>query len=150
MLQWYTILQSLNEINATLQKLLSGNEQQKLEKGPQLSQNLTYDYQYRTWIVFYSDIKFCKIWMKSIHPFKSYWMEMKGVTQPTSMTMPPTMITQTDDMIPMCLPCRRQKKWHIIFTIKKVTCIKICFCGEIKQHFLPCPTHSLPQLPSSP
>ena len=29
-LQWYKVLQSFNEINASLQKFLSGNEQQKL------------------------------------------------------------------------------------------------------------------------
>ena len=45
-------------------------------------------YQYRTWPVFYSDIKFCKIWMKSIQPFKSYWTETKSVTTTPTRTTP--------------------------------------------------------------
>ena len=56
------------------------------------------DYQYPTGPVFYSDIKFCKFWMKFMHPFKSYWMETKSVT---AAPMPP----QTNNIIPMCLPC---------------------------------------------
>ena len=108
-LQWYKILQSLNEINASLQKLLSGNKEQKL------SQNLADDYQYRTWPVFYSDIKFCKVRMKSMPPFKSYWAETKSVR--TTLMPPPLPMMRTDNMISMCLPCyagdtkTKSKKW---------------------------------------
>ena len=37
-LQRYEVLQNLNEINASLQKLLSGNEQQKLSRKRAMSQ----------------------------------------------------------------------------------------------------------------
>ena len=37
-LQWYKVLQSLNEINASLQKLLSGNERQKLSRKRDITQ----------------------------------------------------------------------------------------------------------------
>ena len=30
---------------------------------------------------FYSDIKFCKVWMKSMHAFKSYWAEKNKKTK---------------------------------------------------------------------
>ena len=33
------------------------------------------DYQYQTWPVLYNDISFCRLWMKSMHPFKGYWVE---------------------------------------------------------------------------
>ena len=92
-LQWYKVLQSLNEINVSLQKLLSGNEQQKLCRKMAITQpKFADDNQYRTWPVFYSDIKFCKVWMKSIPPFKSYWVETKSVT--TTTTKPPPRTTR--------------------------------------------------------
>ena len=33
------------------------------------------DYKNQTWPLCYNDISFCKLWMKSMHPFKSYWEE---------------------------------------------------------------------------
>ena len=35
----------------------------------------------RTWPVFYDDILFCRLWMKSMHSFKSYWSETNILTQ---------------------------------------------------------------------
>ena len=92
--RWYKVLQSLNEINAPLQKLLSGNKQQKLsrKKGHNSAKiwlmitNIELDLYFIVII-----IKFCKIWMKSIHPFKSYWTETKSVTT----TPPPPNMTTT-------------------------------------------------------
>ena len=79
-LQWYILLQTFNEINASLQKLLSGNQYQhhnksQIEKGSSLGKNFADDYQYLIWPVFYNDIPFCKHLMKSMHPFKTYWTE---------------------------------------------------------------------------
>ena len=49
-------------------------------------------------LYFYSDIKFFKSLMKSIHPFKSYWTETKSVTTtPTTTSTLPTTMTPDDD-----------------------------------------------------
>ena len=99
-MQWYKFLQRLNGIDASLQKLLSRNEQQKLSWKRAITQPKLADvYQYGNWPVFYSNKKFCKVWIQSMPPFKSYWVETKSVT----MTPPPK--TWTDNLIPMCLPC---------------------------------------------
>ena len=69
---------------------------------------------YWTWPVIYSDIKFCKVWMKSMQCFKSYWAEIKSVTTipppPSPPPLLPTSTMRTDNMIPMCLPY--YGRWH--------------------------------------
>ena len=51
-------------------------QQQKLSwKGVITWQKFVDYYQYRTRPVFYNDILFCKVQMKSMHPCKSYWAE---------------------------------------------------------------------------
>ena len=80
-LQWYILLQAFNKINASLQKLLIGTisihqqnlSQKKAVTQPKFGGRLPD----RSWPVFYSDIKFCKVWTKSMHPFKNYWAETK-------------------------------------------------------------------------
>ena len=50
--------------------------QQKLSRKKGVTRpNFCEDNQYQSWPVFYNDISFCKLSMKSIHPCKSYWAE---------------------------------------------------------------------------
>ena len=82
-------LQTSNEINASLQKLLRENNiftlyftpttKTKSKKGHN-DQNFMDDYQHWTWLVFYNDTAFCKLSIKSMHPYKN-WVETNINTQ---------------------------------------------------------------------
>ena len=62
------------------------------KKGQYSCTNLADDYQYPTWPVFYNDINFYKLWIKSMHgPFKSYWADAAN--------------NADGYMIPVCLLC---------------------------------------------
>ena len=68
----YILLQTFNNINASLQKLLTGNQytnKTRSKKGHnsakiwQMTTNIELD-------LYFSDIKLCKVWMKSMHPLQ--------------------------------------------------------------------------------
>ena len=95
MLSWYTILQTLNEINASLQKLLRGTNIFKLHFNPTTKTKSKKGHNLIKILRMILVIFFCKLLIKSIHPCKSYWSETnintptktyskKGITQPKS------------------------------------------------------------------
>ena len=60
---------------------------------PQFSRNLSKKRaitHFQTWPVFNDILPFCKVWMKLMHPFKSYQLESKGVTTRTKTPLPTT------------------------------------------------------------
>ena len=88
-LQWYKLLQTPNEINTSLQKLLSRNravstQQQKLSQRRARTQPKFCGWlPIITWPIFYNDICFCKLPMKSMHPCRSYWGANDNTTTKT-------------------------------------------------------------------
>ena len=82
-------LQTSNEINVSLQTYsgktitlyFTPTTKTKSKKGHN-NQNFVNDYQYWTWPVYYNDISFCKLSIKSMHPCKRFWVET-NINTPT-------------------------------------------------------------------